>query len=568
MIELHRVLLTYLLNSVWQVPAIALAALLCSLLLRKTSAIVQHRLWAITLIASATVPLVTTSGWLAVRWESLHAHPKTSSAITLLLDSGSYAGPASSHRGDMFALPTLANLLLFAWIAFVCYRAASLLWAWRRALSLVDRSGCASIPPAVDQLWSAAQARFHLVKPQILFSDQISAPATLHARGPILLLPTSIRSRASEAEFAAIFAHEAAHIHRLDFFLNIFYEVLALPVAYHPVALFLRSRITETRELVCDHLAAESLGDAPAYARSLVHIAESLSGPAPLPIHALGIFEGRNLEKRIMTLIDRTPRLSRWSTASLVVLCSLLFASCCLAATTFNFQPAAVVSDDLKPYAGSWQWMFQGKPFVTMTLVPQGDHFTGSMTNGRFSNNENGDMTDAASRPGSSPILRTFFVGKALHIVVQDTDKSLSEWSMILLSPNQAQFSTADPDAPKNLKPWLANHVSAEPTAAGTDQNGQPVYLVGGPIAAPKLLSHPAPVFPAGHSGKFAGTCVVAAIVDTQGVPQSVRIVRALGSDFDQSALEAVKRYRFAPFTRNGVPVPVALKIEVNFRRY
>lgn len=48
-----------------------------------------------------------------------------------------------------------------------------------------------------------------------------------------------------------------------------------------------------------------------------------------------------------------------------------------------------------------------------------------------------------------------------LHIVLQvDRDKSLSEWTMNLLDSKKAEFNTADPDAPKKLKPWTAERVS------------------------------------------------------------------------------------------------------------
>jgi hypothetical protein len=69
-------------------------------------------------------------------------------------------------------------------------------------------------------------------------------------------------------------------------------------------------------------------------------------------------------------------------------------------------------------------------------------------------------MIEAGSHPGRSPIIRTFFSGNTLHIIAQDdTDKSLVEWTMILLDANTAQFNVGDGDAPMNLKPWTAERV-------------------------------------------------------------------------------------------------------------
>jgi protein TonB len=43
-------------------------------------------------------------------------------------------------------------------------------------------------------------------------------------------------------------------------------------------------------------------------------------------------------------------------------------------------------------------------------------------------------------------------------------------------------------------------------------------------------------------------------------------VVRHLGFGLDEKALEAVRKYRFKPAMKNGVPVPVVLMIEINFQ--
>lgn len=570
MIELHRLLLTWLLNSIWQVPLLVLVALLCAMVLRKTSVSIQHRLWVATFALCILLPLASTTGWFVslVGSQSGRMHINTASTITLLLDGDSQASIPRTHSWSLFPAVNLANTLLLAWFGFALYRIASILWGWHRTLSLVRDSKAATLPPSIDQLWQSTRSRFRLPATSILLSDQIATPATLGVRKPVLLLPASLFSQATEAEWAAIFAHESAHIHRRDFLLNLLYELLAIPIAYHPATLLLRSRIANSRELICDQLAADSLDNPAGYARSLLHIAEAISKSAPTPIHALGIFEGQNLEQRVMTLLNRTPRLSRHATATMVVLCSLAFGSCCLAASAFNFQPASVVSAELQPFAGTWNWMFKGKPFIAMTLIPAGDHFTGSMTNGFFTNNENGDMTDAGGEPGTSLVQRTFFAGKILHIVVQDDrNKSLSEWTMTLLSPDKAQFDTADPDRPKNLKPWIAERASEQTLSP---LNSGSAYHVGGEVSAPVLISAVEPEFSEqARKAKVQGTVLLTLIVDVNGNPNDVRVVRGIGSGLDEKAVEAVKKYKFKPaIFKGGQAVPVSIKIEVNFKRF
>jgi periplasmic protein TonB len=92
---------------------------------------------------------------------------------------------------------------------------------------------------------------------------------------------------------------------------------------------------------------------------------------------------------------------------------------------------------------------------------------------------------------------------------------------------------------------------------------------VGGGVAAPQLIFAPDPEFSdEARRAKFQGICVVSLIVDPQGNPQRVQVVRHLGMGLDQKAVDAVKQYRFKPATLQGKPVPVEVNIEVTFRIY
>ncbi len=57
-------------------------------------------------------------------------------------------------------------------------------------------------------------------------------------------------------------------------------------------------------------------------------------------------------------------------------------------------------------------------------------------------------------------------------------------------------------------------------------------------------------------------------IVDEQGVPQNVHVIRSAGPEMDAQMLEAVKQYRFKPAMEDGKPVPVMLNIEVSVDRF
>ncbi len=105
----------------------------------------------------------------------------------------------------------------------------------------------------------------------------------------------------------------------------------------------------------------------------------------------------------------------------------------------------------------------------------------------------------------------------------------------------------------------------------GTGGNaGGGLYRVGGGVSAPVPIFQPEAEFSdEARRAKYQGVCLVGLIVDAQGNPQNVHIIRALGMGLDEKALEAVRKYKFKPAMKNGrMPVPVPITIEVNFRLY
>jgi TonB family protein len=98
---------------------------------------------------------------------------------------------------------------------------------------------------------------------------------------------------------------------------------------------------------------------------------------------------------------------------------------------------------------------------------------------------------------------------------------------------------------------------------------GGGVFKVGGGISAPQAISTPDPEYTEqARNAKTQGTCVLWLIVDDQGHPRDIRVVRGLGFGLDAKAVEAVKQWRFEPAMKDGHPVNVQISVEVGFRLY
>jgi TonB family protein len=62
------------------------------------------------------------------------------------------------------------------------------------------------------------------------------------------------------------------------------------------------------------------------------------------------------------------------------------------------------------------------------------------------------------------------------------------------------------------------------------------------------------------------GTILIKLTIDERGTPLDPRVIRGLGYGLDESALAAVRAWKFKPGLKYGVPVPAQATIEVNFR--
>lgn len=98
---------------------------------------------------------------------------------------------------------------------------------------------------------------------------------------------------------------------------------------------------------------------------------------------------------------------------------------------------------------------------------------------------------------------------------------------------------------------------------------GGGVFKVGGGISAPQPITTPDPDYTEeARKAKTQGTCILGMIVDAEGHPRDIRVVRGLGSGLDAKAIEAVKQWRFQPALKDGRPVNVQISVEVAFRLY
>ncbi|HXE12064.1 MAG TPA: M56 family metallopeptidase [Bryobacteraceae bacterium] len=109
--------------------------------------------------------------------------------------------------------------------------------------------------------------------------------------------------------------------------------------------------------------------------------------------------------------------------------------------------------------------------------------------------------------------------------------------------------------------------ITARTAAVADKPAGNGVYKIGGDVTAPTVLHKVEPQYTkAAAKKKIMGMTLLSLVIDADGQPQDIRVLRSLDPGLDQKAIEAVRQWTFEPGTKDGQPVAVKATIEVNFK--
>lgn len=109
--------------------------------------------------------------------------------------------------------------------------------------------------------------------------------------------------------------------------------------------------------------------------------------------------------------------------------------------------------------------------------------------------------------------------------------------------------------------------------AAGVDDSQQKkpdtanvVYKPGANVKAPKLIHYVEPEFSDSSNEAFVdGVVKISTVVTPDGIPTDLHVLSGLNSKEDDTAVDAVKQWRFQPGTKDGEAVKVQVTVEVSF---
>jgi TonB family protein len=327
--------LGYLLNSLWQIPLVFVAAMAAARLARGAGPQMEHRVWVGALGLEVVLPFchLHVGELLRQTWGL---------ALSVLYGSGSEGQVRVALAGgtaSRVALPWLAvdalAVLMGAYLCGLVYFSGRLGWGvW--VTEALRRS---AVPVAAGEETGGRIARFKRLLGvggdgvEVVSAPGISGPATVGFWRHTLILPPGFLDGLSEGDLDALLAHEFAHMRRLDFAKNLVYGLASLPAAYHPALWMTQRRLSETRELVCDGMAAQAVGGRESYARSLLRLARMLTDrERPRILHAIGILDANIFERRVMHLTGKRVEISSARRLGIATACVVVGLTTCTAA--------------------------------------------------------------------------------------------------------------------------------------------------------------------------------------------------------------------------------------------
>jgi uncharacterized protein (TIGR03435 family) len=335
-IDVANWLMVYIVNSVWQIPLLAACTAALLRIVARADGKAQFHLWVGCLVICIALPALSSMSplpQLTVYPSELKVAPTQSETkqvveaeSPMLTYAAKVTQPAREEGLGQFLLCLYALSLLVGTFRF--------LWKLKLTRDIVIRVSRLTLSPSAANSLLRAATALGIAPVEVYSSPSVRCPAAVRWPRPMLIVPADF-SRVPENDAVAAIAHELAHIRRHDFEVNLVYEVLSVFAFYHPAMHWIKRRIADTREVVCDAIAADVTTGRTAYARSLLNFAKTVSKPATEDL-LLGVLSSTTLEKRITKLIDVPLPLTRTY--------RLLSAACCWMMLTASSVGALALS--------------------------------------------------------------------------------------------------------------------------------------------------------------------------------------------------------------------------------
>jgi TonB family protein len=543
--------------------------------LRWRSAAERHLLWAASLAMAGMLPLLAllVPAWqpewaarLGDAWPSSLAalRPWTSvpGADVIVRTTGIETTVWDAGRWLMalWMTGTAVALLLLA------RDAARLVHLARDARPLDDRR--------CQEVCRACASQLHVSRTPVLFlSRRAVMPMTWGIRRPRVLLPAAALDWPAD-RVRAVLTHELAHIARADWLVHLVAQLVCAVYWFHPLFWTAERALGRETELAADDEVVGVGLEASQYAADMVEIVRACRPDVSSRAPAVAMARAKHLERRIAALLLPGANRARVSSRIAVVTAaaSALFVLPLAAMTGGEALDVEVRAVALPPavHASPTSGLAPATPTVRASRSGEA---AGVAREDAASPPVIEEYTtpplysDEARRRGIEGVVTIAFrVDERGSVadarIVNGLGGGLDQNALVALRqwrfrPGRRNGTPAAMDAEVDIEFSLRSEGINELIA------NDMATLVGPGVTPPRVVRTSSVPLRAAHAN---GSVVLDVVLQQDGSPRIVRILRSLTPEADESAVRHFEQWRFSPAMKNGVPVRVRMNAEVRFR--
>lgn len=439
------------------------------------------------------------------------------------------------------------NWLLVLWVAGVCVALTPLFIGHLKVRRLVRRAR-----PLEDERWTNLRDQLCSAigvahPPELGVTAEAIVPLSFGVRRPRIVLPSGCLEWTALRRHAVLL-HELAHIKRRDIPAQLLASFVTALWWFQPLCWFARWSLRRESERACDAVVLDAGLRASDYASDLLQIAQGLRNVTRWSASATAMARCGDLEGRLCAILEPQPKRTARKLWLGALSALTIFA---ISASAISFVPDSKnVSKGVSIMRPAWlSGIFASATLSAATITgsvfnPNGEAIadakatlsnadthetqqTATSPEGRFTFDSvpAGEYILRIERPGFAALYREFNV---------QADSKVER--ALVLTPLAAE---ASPTAPVEVGPNVAEK---------------------------NLIRKVQPVYPAGAKANHVqGEVDLEEVISKEGVPLDIRVVSSPDDELTQSALEAVRQWRYRPTLWNGNPIEVVTKVTVNY---
>ncbi len=543
---------------------IVLAALAVTMMLRKRSAALRHWVLAAGVACAAASPILTS---IVPAWTLPFGTPAPFTAYDDAAGTGS-PGVATTQNatgagvspqparsavvaaGQAFnardVLPVLRTGGIAISLAILLVGILRLAWVATRARELTA-GRWVDLTTEISEIYGL---RRHVT---ILQSDHPSLLVTWGLARPKVILPSSADDW-SDDRARVVLSHELAHISRGDWIVQLSAELLRAFYWFNPLMWIACRRLRLESEHACDDEVMSRGVEGSEYASHLIELARALNRNRYTWYPAPAMARPSSLERRVRAMLntglDRGPLTGAARTLIFVLLLGMTAAVAAAQSGFFSFT-GRIADEQGRDVSGV--------KVMLANEVRQAKYEVKTGESGRF---------EFVGLPPGDYALEAQGIGfqslkEMLTISGQNVQRSYTLKLGRLQETINIRWSPTDPPGPG---PSDTPRVVAEvPMPARKECVAT---AEGGRIVPPKKIRDAHPYYPTALRGTAPmATVELEALIGADGYVADVRLISDAQPDLAQSAIAAVREWRYTETLLNCKPVEVMMTVTVNFNQ-